>query len=224
MSRARVLIAATLIIHSARASGQTASISRPNDRLVVGGYVGASFYAPVGAHLGQTADRQFVVAAVRAEWTLVGADGFAISTSAELIPVAVVTHNPTYRSETRLNRDDNHDLKVQTGAGAVYGFGGTPIGFELRFPAIRGVRPFVAGGSGFLIFTRDTPVPDSRRFNFTFEYGGGVEFVRKSGKRILFGYKFHHLSNAYTASENPGLDANVFYVGILRGSKLPNTR
>ncbi len=27
------------------------------------------------------------------------------------------------------------------------------------------------------------------------------------------GYKFHHLSNGGTGTFNPGLDANVFYLG-----------
>lgn len=33
---------------------------------------------------------------------------------------------------------------------------------------------------------------------------------------LLLGYKFHHLSNAWTAPRNPGLDGNVVCFGFVR--------
>jgi hypothetical protein len=38
---------------------------------------------------------------------------------------------------------------------------------------------------------------------------------------VQLGYKYHHLSNAYTAALNPGLDANVFYAGYEWSVRLP---
>ncbi len=38
---------------------------------------------------------------------------------------------------------------------------------------------------------------------------------RRSARTSLrLGYKFHHLSNNYTAEKNPGLDGHVFMVGV----------
>jgi hypothetical protein len=67
-----------------------------------------------------------------------------------------------------------------------------------------------------LWFTRDTPVPDARRFNFTAEGGAGVEIPSRDGRALVVGYKFQHLSNAGTALQNPGFDTHLVYVGVMR--------
>ena len=64
------------------------------------------------------------------------------------------------------------------------------------------------------MFTRDVPVPNSRQLNLTFDFGAGVTIFLNQDTAISGGYKFHHLSNAYSAPQNPGLDANIFYIGI----------
>jgi len=56
----------------------------------------------------------------------------------------------------------------------------------------------------------------SRSFNFTWEFGGGLLWEYHSRHWIEAGYRFHHLSNMDTADENPGLDANLIYVGWQR--------
>ena len=123
---------------------------------------------------------------------------------------------PTYREERTIDSNPGQE-KVQTGSGPVYGAGVTPFGLKVASPSFKHARLFLAGGVGCLWFTRDMPVPDSRRFNFSFEYGGGFQFRQNRRQVVLVGYKFHHLSNAYTAPRNPGLDGNVFYIGLLRG-------
>jgi len=107
-------------------------------------------------------------------------------------------------------------LKEQTGSKPVYGAGGMPFGFKLRIGSSPKVRFFGATSVGGLWFTRDVPIPDARRFNFAFEYGGGFEFGRQGQRTITIGYKFHHLSNANSAAVNPGLDSDVIYVGMSR--------
>lgn len=49
------------------------------------------------------------------------------------------------------------------------------------------VQPFASGSGGFLYFTKDVPVPGTARFNFTFDFGGGVQIVKNSGRAITIG-------------------------------------
>ncbi|HEX8848104.1 MAG TPA: acyloxyacyl hydrolase, partial [Gemmatimonadaceae bacterium] len=77
-------------------------------------------------------------------------------------------------------------------------------------------RPYLSGAAGFLWFTRNTPEPEARRLNATFELGAGLRVARGEHRALMLGWKFHHLSNAWTAPYNPGLDGNVFYVGLVR--------
>ncbi|NUQ21126.1 MAG: hypothetical protein HOQ09_09215, partial [Gemmatimonadaceae bacterium] len=85
--------------------------------------------------------------------------------------------------------------------------------------------PYFAAAAGILWITRNTPEPETRRLNGTFELGGGLRIERTGGAggagaggryAWTLGWKFHHLSNAYTAPYNPGLDGNVIYLGVMR--------
>ncbi|HEX5829765.1 MAG TPA: acyloxyacyl hydrolase [Gemmatimonadaceae bacterium] len=38
---------------------------------------------------------------------------------------------------------------------------------------------------------------------------------------VQIGYKFHHLSNLYTAPANPGVDAHVFHAGFQWSTRTP---
>jgi hypothetical protein len=130
-----------------------------------------------------------------------------------LVPLNL--YNPTRFSAAALPRRGTHvDVLQQTGRGPVYGFGANPLGLELLGPRVRAIRPYVGAAGGFLWFTRNTPEPEARRLNATFEAGGGLRVARGAHHSLLVGWKFHHLSNAWTAPYNPGLDGNVFYVGF----------
>ena len=197
-------------------AAQNADDVRPGDR-TIGAWAGASFYAPVGTWFGHTPDRHLYLAGARGEWVLETAGPFALAATIDVIPLAVVSHNPTYRVvEFSPTPTEKSRIKEMTGAAPVYGAGLNPIGLELFGSRVAGARLYLAGAAGGLWFTRETPEPNARRFNFTFEYGGGLRLPLRSGRSLLLGYKFHHLSNAYTAPRNPGLDGNVFYLGLTR--------
>jgi hypothetical protein len=59
-------------------------------------------------------------------------------------------------------------------------------------------------------------VTDATALNFLVDFGGGVKW-HPSGRcyGIELGYKFLHISNAFTTPVNPGVDNNVFYAGFL---------
>lgn len=217
MSAARLAVLALAMVAAARTVGaQNGDELRPGDRFFAA-WAGASFYSPAGVKFGHTPNRDLFLAAARAEWVLESAGPFALAATADLVPLAIVTNNPTYRREPYPPMaTQTGTYKRQTGSAPVYGAGLSPLGLELYGPRVRTSRLYLAAAVGGLWFTRETPVPDARRFNFTFEYGGGVRVPMRSRAALMIGYKFHHLSNAYTAPRNPGLDGNVFYVGLAR--------
>jgi len=57
-------------------------------------------------------------------------------------------------------------------------------------------------------------LPSSARFNFTYDFGGGVQIVRDSGRAFTFGYKYQHISNGYHAPVNPGIDVQMLSAGF----------
>jgi len=57
------------------------------------------------------------------------------------------------------------------------------------------------------------PVPAASATNVTLEWGAELAWRTRTGRALKLGYKFHHLSNVYTAVENPGVDAHVLTVG-----------
>jgi hypothetical protein len=161
--------------------------------------------------------RQLVLIGARAEWVIEALPSVTLAATSDIVPVAVITHTPTYTvREVVFPGGGTTELKQQTGDKPVYGAGGMPFGFKLRVGSSPKVRFFGATSVGALWFTRDVPIPDARRFNFAFEYGGGIEFGRQDRRTIIIGYKFHHLSNASSAAVNPGLDSDVIYVGLSR--------
>jgi hypothetical protein len=94
-----------------------------------------------------------------------------------------------------------------------FGAGLSPLGAQVNLRPRRRMQPFTEGNVGFLYFTRPTPYTNTSNFNFTFSLGAGIQTFSSRGRSVSFGYKYHHLSNAYMTPTNPGLDSNVFYVG-----------
>jgi hypothetical protein len=153
---------------------------------------------------------------IRAEWVIEALGPLALAATADLIPVVVLTNNPTYRVEEVTNPNGLvFQSKTATGKAPVLGAGLSPLGLKVYFNARQKLRVYGAGATGVLWFTRDVPVIDARRFNLAFDVGGGLEMARSARQSITLGYKFHHISNVFTAPENPGLDGNVIFLGFL---------
>jgi hypothetical protein len=176
----------------------------------VGGYLGLAFNSPGGDHLGTTTGRNHLFLGIRATTSILRVGPVTIAYAAEFLPAVVVWPNPTYATV-----DIGLGLTVQVNrdTAPVWGVGVTPLGLEAQVAVHRNWRAFAAGGVGCVQFTRSVPVANARAFNYTLEYGGGVLWEYRPGRWVQVGFKFHHLSNLYSARSNPGLDANVFYVG-----------
>jgi hypothetical protein len=97
---------------------------------------------------------------------------------------------------------------------SVYGWGAAPIGLKFNFRRNRRVQPFAQATGGFLYFNQQVPVDGAARFNFTFDFSGGVQIVNRNRRALTVGYKYQHISNGYRATFNPGVDVQMIFAGF----------
>jgi hypothetical protein len=105
--------------------------------------------------------------------------------------------------------------------GIAYAIGLAPFGLELGVLISSWLDIHGAAAAGALWFTKPFPVDGAEPVNFTLEVGGGFRLLTREGEWIEFGYKFHHLSNAYTGIINPGLDGHLLFLGYKWSVTLP---
>lgn len=86
----------------------------------------------------------------------------------------------------------------------------SPIGFQWNFLPRRTLQPFAVGHGGYMFSTKPIPTTYAGSFNFTFDFGAGVEFYLTRSQSIRAEYRYHHISNHYTAEQNPGIDNGLF--------------
>lgn len=178
-----------------------------NKRNEFGVWGGISFDAPTW--IGKTPDARFGNIELRYGRVLAANDSLAFAWTIDTVPVAVLSVNrftivPTGSGSFTVQRMRDH----------TYGAGLSPIGLKLNFRRSQRLQPFVSGTGGFLYFSKDVPVPGATRFNFTFDFGGGVQIVRNTGRAITIGYKYQHISNGDRSPINPGVDVQMFYGGF----------
>ena len=102
-------------------------------------------------------------------------------------------------------RDDGDRITETTG------FGFSPVGFELEY-GLNSFISFLGGTSGYFMYMRDTfPTDKGRKLNFAFDISPGFKFKIVEPISLVMGYKFHHISNAQTGKENPGIDSNFIF-------------
>jgi Lipid A 3-O-deacylase (PagL) len=99
----------------------------------------------------------------------------------------------------------------------VYGGGLSPVGFRWNFLPRRSLQPLLVAHGGFMGSTQQIPIPGAGTFNFTFDMGTGFEWYRTQSRSLRFEWRYHHISNAGTASANPGIDSGLFQVSYVFG-------
>ena len=95
-----------------------------------------------------------------------------------------------------------------------YGTGFQPVNFKFMFFAKNRLKPYAQVGAGILVVNKAVPVPRSPLFQFTGDFGGGLMYMLNAKRAINLGYKYFHISNGNIngKSNNPGFNANVFYL------------
>jgi hypothetical protein len=163
---------------------------------------GGSFSAPT--FIGSTEGTRFGLVGFRYARVLARGDNLALKYTLDAVPLAALSYpvvEPGPGGARRVRRTIN-------------GAGLSPVGFQLNFRRRERVQPFAQGSGGFLYFGERVPEERGAQFNFTADFGGGVQWKTGARRAWTLGYRYHHVSNGYRADVNPGFDSNIFYVGF----------
>jgi len=147
--------------------------------------------------LGRVPDTKLGIVGVRYSRRFFTGDNVALRYTAEVVPIAVLSY-------PRL---------IGTQRETAFAFGAAPVGIQANFRPHKKYQPFAGVGGGFLRFDRPIPNTQGKQFNFTLDFGGGLEIAHREKRSVVLGYKYYHISNADRGTINPGFDNNVFYVG-----------
>jgi len=173
----------------------------------VGAWGGISFNAPT--LIGKTPSARFGSLAIRYGRVLLAGKDIAFEWTVDAVPVAVLSVE-----RFTVVPAGAGGFTVQERRENVYGAGFSPIGLKFNFRRQHKVQPFASTTGGFLYFHEDVPVPGATRFNFTFDFSGGVQIVNSSRRAFSVGYKYQHISNGNRSSINPGVDVQMIYAGF----------
>ena len=155
--------------------------------------------------IGYTPDARFGNVGLRYGRVLAASKTLAFEWTIDAIPVAVL-------SNSRLTSAPCCGFVLHRKS--VYGWGISPIGLKFNFRRNKRVQPFGASSGGFLYFNEKVPVTGAARFNFTFDFQGGVQIVKSNQRSFMIGYKYNHISNGYHAPINPGVDVQMVFFGF----------
>lgn len=165
----------------------------------------AAYSLTSSINIGQSQKRRLLELDGRYARTLLADEDFALNWVAEVTPLALL-HEPT----------EYYKSKPTSRVGATtYGAGIAPLGLQLDFGNRARWVPFIEAQGGMLYFLRQEPVPGSSQFNFTFNFGAGLEYRLSARRALSAAYRYHHFSNNETAAANPGVDNQQFTMGYL---------
>lgn len=220
MATATCYPAAPLAAQGAVDSGSTSSsVWR------AGVFLGGASRTVTSANLGVTPGRQIAFLGLEASTPVLRVGGIRLAYAAQFLPVVALSGQSApvgyYATGSSAASGGSANTGVVPGPYRTYAVGIVPFGLEMSSPDSRRLSVFGAIAAGGLLFQRPVPVPEANSINFTLEFGGGVRVRTAGGRWLQVGWKYHHLSNAYLARENPGVDAHVLYAGYEWSARLP---
>jgi hypothetical protein len=207
-------LALALLAAAARAGAQASDPPPAGGAWEVVPFFARGQHSPAGRSWGLTPDRNHWLIGAQFATPVLRAGPVTLAYAPNVVPLFVLSNNPRYGTVVVNTPRGPVSARAETGRGPVYGYAVMPFGLRLSARVRPGLDAFAAGGVGGVRFARDVPVEGARRANVTLEWGGGVVARAGARRRVLAGYKFHHLSNAYSAGRNPGVDADLFYAGL----------
>jgi hypothetical protein len=158
--------------------------------------------------IGKTPDARFGNMGLRYGRVLAASKTVAFEWTIDAIPVSILSNNRF------VFVPNGTGFTVTQTRKSVYGWGLAPIGLKFNFRRNRRVQPFGQATGGFLYFNEQVPVAGAARFNFTFDFSGGVQIVNSNRRAFTIGYKYQHISNAYRSPINPGVDVQMIFAGF----------
>jgi hypothetical protein len=93
-----------------------------------------------------------------------------------------------------------------------YGVGTNPVGTDVLFLRDRRWQPFVGVHAGFSYFTRNVLASDGAQFNFMVDGRAGLRYALHQNESLSLAFMFQHMSNAYMAAGNPGVDSYMIRI------------
>jgi opacity protein-like surface antigen len=159
--------------------------------------------------IGKTPDARFGNVGLRYGRVLAASKTVAFEWTIDAVPLAILANDRFSFVPT-----GSGGFVVQKTRKSVYAAGLSPIGLKFNFRRQHRVQPFASGTGGFLYFREDVPVDGATRFNFAFDFGGGVQIVNSSRRAFTVGYKYQHISNGDRSPINPGVDVQMIYAGF----------
>jgi hypothetical protein len=216
--RRPVLVAVIIVVFLLGGSGVASAQPTRSSQTRIGVWVARSFSA--GSVLGTLPGGRLDLLGLRYARRLIPTgeqaasrfDGPSLTYTADLIPVARL-HIPKDATPDRFFPGNNPEKRALSTTGV----GAYPLGLRVTFRFRERVRPFIAGHTGGLYFADPLPDPRGRRFNFAVGIGTGVWVALPHRLSLTLGYRYHHLSNGFRGSINPGLDANLLYLVVGTG-------
>ncbi len=85
--------------------------------------------------------------------------------------------------------------------------GFSPAGMRFNLMPRHRLQPTFSSYAGYMFSTQDVPAEGTGSFNYTFEFGAGLEFFRTHNRSVRLEYQVQHYSNKNTAYSNPGVDS-----------------
>ena len=183
-------------------------------RLVAGRIVSFQYYAEVRPVVLES-DPLF-----HEKLTLKDSSGTTVNDYAFVLGQACRTENLSFSGKDEKGNPYTETAAITCARRWTFGEGMSPVGIKLNFLPRHRLQPVLTGMGGYMFSTQPIPVADAGSFNFTFEFGAGLEFYRSRKKsNSLFGnrsmraeYRYHHISNHDTAYANPGIDNGMLQI------------
>ena len=94
---------------------------------------------------------------------------------------------------------------------------GSPVGLRVNLRPGKRLQVMLSSNGGYMFATKPIPIPRAGSFNFTFNFGGGLEYYTSARRSVRVEYLVQHYSNKFTAPENPGVDSGFVRVGYAFG-------
>jgi hypothetical protein len=103
-----------------------------------------------------------------------------------------------------------YELTVACGRRWTFAQGLSPFGTRINLRPHHKLQPTGSILAGYMFSTKPIPIDSAGSFNFTFEFGAGLELFQSHSRSLRLEYQIQHFSNAYSASSNPGVDNGLF--------------
>lgn len=95
------------------------------------------------------------------------------------------------------------------------GFGISPLGLGITNEISRIVSISMYSYSGLILMDKRFPTDKGKKLNYTFSLSVNTILRTSEHISLSLGYKFHHISNAQTGKENPGVDSNFITLSLI---------